>query len=146
MPTEEYEAAYRRIIEAVNAGDFGAPDALFAADIVDNPVPGQVPGLTGFKQVMATARRSFPDRAARSGTCWPKANQSPGVAPSRGRRGGSADIFGELGALPTLAKLQGSLGRLGTSAPTRSRRRMQARVSIARSLAARFSWRPAGAA
>ena len=26
-----------------------------------NPVPGQVPGLAGFKQWMATAQRSFPD-------------------------------------------------------------------------------------
>jgi steroid delta-isomerase-like uncharacterized protein len=62
MPTEEHKTAYRRIIEAVNAGDFDALDALFAADVPDhNPVPGQVPGLTGFKQWMATARRSFPD-------------------------------------------------------------------------------------
>ena len=62
MPAEEHKAAYRRIIEAVNAGDFDALDALFAADMVDrNPVPGQVPGLAGFKQWMATARRSFPD-------------------------------------------------------------------------------------
>ncbi len=62
MPTEEHKATYRRIIEAVNAGDFDALDALFAADMVDhNPVPDQVPGLAGFKQWMATARRSFPD-------------------------------------------------------------------------------------
>ena len=62
MPTEEHKVAYRRIIEAVNAGDFDALDALFVADMVDhNPVPGQVPGLAGFKQWMATARRSFPD-------------------------------------------------------------------------------------
>ena len=62
MPTEEHKAAYRRIIEAVNVGDFDALDGLFAADMVDrNPVPGQVPGLAGFKQWMATARRSFPD-------------------------------------------------------------------------------------
>jgi len=61
MPTEEHKAAYRRIIEAVNAGDFDALDALFAADMVDhNPVPDQAPGLAGFKQWMATARRSFP--------------------------------------------------------------------------------------
>jgi predicted ester cyclase len=62
MPTEEYKIAYRRIIEAVNAVDFDALDALFATDMVDhNPVPGQVHGLDGFKQWMATARRSFPD-------------------------------------------------------------------------------------
>ncbi len=63
MPMEEeHKAVYRRIIEAVNAGDFDALDALFAADMVDhNPVPGQVAGLAGFKQWMAAARRSFPD-------------------------------------------------------------------------------------
>ena len=62
MPTEEHKAAYRRIIEAVNAADFDALDALFAADMVDhNPIPDQVPGLAGFKEWMATARRSFPD-------------------------------------------------------------------------------------
>jgi hypothetical protein len=49
MPTEEHKTACRRIIEAVNAGDFDALDVLFAADMVDhNPVPGQVPGLAGF--------------------------------------------------------------------------------------------------
>ena len=62
MLMEEHKVAYRRIIEAVNAGDFDALDALFAADMVDhNPVPGQVPGLVGFKQWMSTAQRSFPD-------------------------------------------------------------------------------------
>jgi len=62
MPTEGHKAAYRRIIEAVNAGDFDALDALFAADMVDhNTIPDQVPGLAGFKQWMATARCSFPD-------------------------------------------------------------------------------------
>jgi len=62
MPTEEHKVVYRRIIEAVNAGDFDTLDDLFAADMVDrNPIPGQLPGLAGFKQWMATARRSFPD-------------------------------------------------------------------------------------
>jgi predicted ester cyclase len=61
MPAED-KTVYRRIIEAVNAGDSDALDALFAADMVDhNPVPDQVPGLAGFKQWMSTARRSFPD-------------------------------------------------------------------------------------
>jgi steroid delta-isomerase-like uncharacterized protein len=62
MPTEEHKTAYCRIIEAVNAGDSDALDALFTDDMVDhNPVPDQVPGLAGFKQWMSTARRSFPD-------------------------------------------------------------------------------------
>jgi hypothetical protein len=51
MSAEEHKAAYRRIIEAVNAGDFDALDALFATNMLDhNPLPGQVPGLAGFKQ------------------------------------------------------------------------------------------------
>ena len=62
MPTEEHKTAYRRIIEAVNAGDSDALDALFTADMVDhNSVPDQVPGLARFKQWMSTARRSFPE-------------------------------------------------------------------------------------
>ena len=62
MPPEEHKVAYRRIIEAVNAGDFDTLDALFSPAMVDrNPIPDQVPGLAGFKQWMATARRSFPD-------------------------------------------------------------------------------------
>ena len=59
---EEHKSAYRRIIEAVNAGDFDALDALFADDMVDhNPIPDQLSGLAGFKQWMAFARSSFPD-------------------------------------------------------------------------------------
>jgi steroid delta-isomerase-like uncharacterized protein len=62
MPMEEHKSAYRHIIEAVNADDFDALDALFAVDMVDhNPIPDQVPGLAGFKQWMASARSSFPD-------------------------------------------------------------------------------------
>ena len=48
MPTEEREATYRRIIEAVNAGDFDALDAPFAADMVDhNPCRTRCPALPG---------------------------------------------------------------------------------------------------
>ena len=62
MPMEEHKSAYRRIIEAVNAGDFHALDALFADDMVDhNPIPDQAAGLAGLKQWMASARGSFPD-------------------------------------------------------------------------------------
>ena len=61
MATEEHKLTYCRIIAAVNAGDFNALEALIDADILDhNPVPGQTPGLAGFKQWMATARTSFP--------------------------------------------------------------------------------------
>ncbi|HKH77659.1 MAG TPA: nuclear transport factor 2 family protein [Rubrobacteraceae bacterium] len=44
MPTEEHKVAYRRIIDAVNAGDFDALDVLFAADVVDrNPSRAKCP-------------------------------------------------------------------------------------------------------
>jgi predicted ester cyclase len=59
---DEHKEVYRHIIEAVSLGDIDALDALIASDLVDhNPVPGQVPGLTGFKQWVTTARTSFPD-------------------------------------------------------------------------------------
>jgi steroid delta-isomerase-like uncharacterized protein len=53
---------YRRIIEAISRDDLDALERLMAPDVVDhNPIPGQVPGLEGFKQWMASARASFPD-------------------------------------------------------------------------------------
>ncbi len=62
MNPEHHKAAYRHIIEAVNANDFEALAALVDPDIVDhNPIPNQAPGLAGFKQWMDAARRSFPD-------------------------------------------------------------------------------------
>ena len=62
MFADEHKVVYRHIIEAVSLGDIDALDALMASDLVDhNPVPGQVPGLAGFKQWMSTARTSFPD-------------------------------------------------------------------------------------
>ena len=62
MPHEEHKATYRHIIAAISAGDDNALEALMAADLVDHhPVPSQRPGLPGFTQWMATARRSFPD-------------------------------------------------------------------------------------
>ena len=89
MPTEEHKAAYRRIIEAVNAGDFDALDALFAADMVDhNPVPGQVPGLAGFKQWMATARRSFPDLHGTVGHVLAEGDLGAGRVTWRGTQAG----------------------------------------------------------
>ena len=62
VSADEHKVVYRHIIEAVSAGDVDALAALIAPDLVDhNPVPGQVPGLAGFKQWMTMARTSFPD-------------------------------------------------------------------------------------
>lgn len=53
---------YRRIIQAISQGDSDALERLIAPDVVDhNPIPGQAPGLEGFKQWMTSARASFPD-------------------------------------------------------------------------------------
>ena len=102
MPTEEHKAAYRRIIEAVNAGDFDALDALFAADMVDrNPVPGQVPGLAGFKQWMATARRSFPDLRGTVGHVLAEGDLVAGRVTWRGTQEGTFAGAGPTGQLVT---------------------------------------------
>ena len=53
---------YRGIIEAISRGDPDMLERLIAPGVVDhNPIPGQAPGLEGFKQWMASARASFPD-------------------------------------------------------------------------------------
>jgi steroid delta-isomerase-like uncharacterized protein len=58
----EPKDTYRRIIEAITQGDPDALERLIAPDLVDhNPIPGQAPGLEGFKQWMASAKASFPD-------------------------------------------------------------------------------------
>src|SRR5215213_9490560 len=116
MPAEEHKTVYRRIIEAVNAGDSDALDALFAADMVDhNPVPDQVPDLAEFKQWMSTARRSFPDLHGTVGhvlaegelvagrVTWRGTQAGPfaGVAPTGQvvEWWGTADVFGVLAQL-----------------------------------------------
>jgi predicted ester cyclase len=59
---ETHKTTYRRMIDAVNAVNVDALNALMAADMIDhNPAPDQAPGLAGFKQWMAAAWRSFPD-------------------------------------------------------------------------------------
>jgi steroid delta-isomerase-like uncharacterized protein len=55
-------AVYRRVFEAVNRGDEAALDDLVTADVLDhNPIPGQGPGVAGFKQWMRYVRAAFPD-------------------------------------------------------------------------------------
>jgi steroid delta-isomerase-like uncharacterized protein len=61
-PASDPADTYRRVIDAVGAGDAAALDELMATDLVDhNPVPGQAPGVEGFRQWMAAARAAFPD-------------------------------------------------------------------------------------
>jgi steroid delta-isomerase-like uncharacterized protein len=62
MKTMDLEEVYRRVFDAVNHGDETALDALLTADILDhNPIPGQEPGLAGFKHWMRYVRTAFPD-------------------------------------------------------------------------------------
>ena len=53
---------YRRVFDAVNRGDETALDDLLTEGVLDNnPIPGQEPGVAGFKQWMRYVRTAFPD-------------------------------------------------------------------------------------
>ena len=56
------EEVYRRVFDAVNRGDEDALDDLLTEDVFDhNPVPGQEPGVAGFKHWLRYVRTAFPD-------------------------------------------------------------------------------------
>jgi steroid delta-isomerase-like uncharacterized protein len=62
MDTSNIVDVYRRVFDAVNRGDEAALGDLLTEDIIDhNPIPGQAPGLAGFKQWMRYVRTAFPD-------------------------------------------------------------------------------------
>ena len=62
MDTSNIVDVYRRVFDAVNRGDEAALGDLLTEDIIDhNPIPGQEPGLAGFKQWMRYVRTAFPD-------------------------------------------------------------------------------------
>ncbi len=64
MSTEENKAAERRFYEEVwNKHNLGTVDELVAPDVVEhNPVvPGQAPGLEGFRQMVKMSLSAFPD-------------------------------------------------------------------------------------
>jgi steroid delta-isomerase-like uncharacterized protein len=62
MQPQNHEFIYRQVIDAINNNDMAALDALLAEQMIDhNPIPGQAPGRSGFKEWMASARTSFPD-------------------------------------------------------------------------------------
>ncbi len=53
---------YRLVFDAVNQGDEMALDNLLTEDVLDhNPIPGQEPGVAGFKHWMRYVRAAFPD-------------------------------------------------------------------------------------
>ena len=62
MSAEENKAIVRQVYEVFSSGNLDDLDQLLATDIVDhNPVPGQLPGLAGVKQVMHEFQATFPD-------------------------------------------------------------------------------------
>ncbi len=64
MSTEENKAAERRFYDEVwNQHNLGTVDELVARDVVEHNlvVPGQGPGLDGFRQAVAMALAAFPD-------------------------------------------------------------------------------------
>jgi steroid delta-isomerase-like uncharacterized protein len=53
---------YHLVFAAVNQGDETAFDDLLTENVIDhNPIPGQGPGVAGFKQWMRYVRAAFPD-------------------------------------------------------------------------------------
>ena len=59
---QEQKDAYRGVIAAISAGDLAGLDVFLAQDMVDhNPMPGQAPGIVGFKHWVSAVRSSFPD-------------------------------------------------------------------------------------
>jgi steroid delta-isomerase-like uncharacterized protein len=62
MTQRSLRETYEAIIAAVAAADQNALDQLIAGDLADhNPVPGQAPGLAGFKYWVSAMHDAFPD-------------------------------------------------------------------------------------
>ena len=62
MQPQDRESIYRQVIDAISLNDAPALDQFLAEHVIDhNPIPGQSPGRTGFKEWMASAHTSFRD-------------------------------------------------------------------------------------
>jgi steroid delta-isomerase-like uncharacterized protein len=62
MSERGLRSTYEAIIAAVGAAEDEVLDELIAIDLIDhNPVPGQAPGVAGFKDWAAAMRVAFPD-------------------------------------------------------------------------------------
>jgi steroid delta-isomerase-like uncharacterized protein len=63
MSADSAKAIVRRAVEEIwQRGNLAAADELIAEDFIDHtPLPGQLPGRAGFKQVVRTIRMAFPD-------------------------------------------------------------------------------------
>ena len=60
--SEQNKAVFRRVIEEVfNQGKLATADELGTGYIEHSPIPGQGPGVDGFKQMVQMFRGAFPD-------------------------------------------------------------------------------------
>ena len=62
MLPEDSKKFVRRLVDAINAGNWSTLDELFAPNYVDRtPVLGSTPNLAGAKQILTQLRAAFPD-------------------------------------------------------------------------------------
>ena len=62
MLPEDSKKLVRRLIDAINAGNWSALDESFAPNYVDRtPFPGTTPNLLGAKEILTQLRAAFPD-------------------------------------------------------------------------------------
>ena len=62
MSTEENKAVARQFFEIIETGDLSAASKIVATDYVNHKaVPGQKPGLEGYKEVVTAVRTGLPD-------------------------------------------------------------------------------------
>lgn len=89
---------YRRVFEAVNRGDEAALDHLLTPDVLDhNPIPGQAPGVAGFKQWLRYVRAAFPDVHVTVEDTLSQGDRVAGRVTWRGTHGGPFAGVGESG-------------------------------------------------
>ena len=62
MPDVDLKAQYAKMLAAMNAKDFAAAEPFFTPDIVNRtPLPGEPPGVEGFRYRMGALAAGFPD-------------------------------------------------------------------------------------
>ena len=62
MLPEDSKKFVRRLVDAINAGNWSTLDELFAPNYVDRtPLLGSTPNLAGVKQILTQLRAAFPD-------------------------------------------------------------------------------------
>jgi steroid delta-isomerase-like uncharacterized protein len=87
---QDQKDAYGGVIAAISDGDLAALDVFLAQDLIDhNPVPGQAPGIIGFKQWASAVRSSFPDFRGSVETVLAEGNLVAGRVTWRGTQRGS---------------------------------------------------------